>query len=174
MTLLSAMKLNATMAFRHMWFNALAGSALVPQPFRWLMWRVGGINVQTMRLFSGVTITGTNLTIGARTFLNHGVYLDAGSGRITIGSDTLVGPQVMILTATHQVVDGRVDHARVSRDVTVGNNVWLGARSVVLPGVTIRDGCVIAAGAVVTRDCEPGGMYAGVPARRIRSLAKAA
>jgi maltose O-acetyltransferase len=52
--------------------------------------------------------------------------------------------------------------------------VWMGARVTVLPGVTVGDGCVIAAGAVVTKDCEPGGVYAGLPARRIRSVAKAA
>jgi hypothetical protein len=106
------MKLSAVMAARHLWFNTVAGSVLAPPPLRWLMWRIGGIDVHTMRLFSGVTVTGSRLSIGARSFLNHGVYLDAGSGRISIGSDTLVGPQVMILTATHNLVDGRVGGRR--------------------------------------------------------------
>jgi maltose O-acetyltransferase len=80
----------------------------------------------------------------------------------------------MILTATHNLVDGRVDHRRASRNVEIGDRVWLGARAMVLPGVTVGDGCVVAAGAVVTRDCEPDGVYAGVPARRIRPVVKAA
>jgi acetyltransferase-like isoleucine patch superfamily enzyme len=170
MTLMSAARLNLKIAIHHLWFNMLAGSALIPQPLRWLMWRAGGIDVASMRIFPGVTVTGEALSIGARSFLNHGVYLDAGSGRILIGHDTLIGPQVMILTATHQLDGGQVDHSRTSRNVIIGNNVWLGARSTILPGVTVGDGCVIAAGAVVTRDCESGGIYAGVPARRIRTL----
>jgi maltose O-acetyltransferase len=54
--------------------------------------------------------------------------------------------------------------------VSVGNGSWLGTGVTVLPGVTIGEGCVIAAGAVVTADCAPDGLYAGVPARRIRDL----
>jgi acetyltransferase-like isoleucine patch superfamily enzyme len=172
--LLSAIWFDARIAGRHLWLNTVAGSVLIPRPVRWMMWRAGGIDTRSMSLFSGVTVTGTGIRIGERSFLNHGVYLDSGSGHITIGDDTLIGPQVMILTATHRMADGQVDHRATNLDVVIGNRVWMGARVTVLPGVTVGDGCVIAAGAVVTKDCEPGGVYAGLPARRIRSVAKAA
>ncbi|WP_447643573.1 acyltransferase [Nocardioides zeae] len=52
----------------------------------------------------------------------------------------------------------------------IGNGAWIGARALILPGVSVSEGCVIAAGAVVNRNTEPHGLYAGVPARRIRDL----
>lgn len=56
------------------------------------------------------------------------------------------------------------------RDVRIGMGTWIGAGAVVLPGVTIGPGCVVAAGAVVVRHCEPNGLYAGVPARRVKEI----
>ncbi len=52
----------------------------------------------------------------------------------------------------------------------IGEGAWVGAGAMLLPGVTIGPGCVIAAGAVVSSDCEPDGLYGGVPAERIRYL----
>jgi acetyltransferase-like isoleucine patch superfamily enzyme len=54
--------------------------------------------------------------------------------------------------------------------IVVGDGAWIGARSVVLPGITVGPGAVVAAGSVVTTDCEPDGLYAGVPAVRKREL----
>jgi len=59
---------------------------------------------------------------------------------------------------------------RVDRPIRIGDGTWIATRAVVLAGVTIGRGCVIAAGAVVTRDCEPHGLYAGAPAARRRDL----
>lgn len=56
----------------------------------------------------------------------------------------------------------------VAGQVSIGDSCWLGARATILPGVTIGEGTIIGAGAVVTEDCKPGAVYAGVPARRIR------
>jgi len=56
------------------------------------------------------------------------------------------------------------------KPVAVGNGCWIGARVMVMPGVSVGDGCVVAAGAIVTKDCEPHGLYAGVPAQRVRDL----
>jgi len=58
----------------------------------------------------------------------------------------------------------------VGGPIVVGDGSWIGTRATVLAGVTVGDGCVIAAGAVVTDDCEPDGLYVGVPARRVRDL----
>ena len=77
----------------------------------------------------------------------------------------------MLTTSHHEIgpPERRSGTAR-PRSIVIERGVWLGARVLVLPGVTVGPGCVIAAGAVVNRDCAPHGLYAGVPARRIREL----
>ncbi|WJH37282.1 hypothetical protein N6H14_05985 [Paenibacillus sp. CC-CFT747] len=61
--------------------------------------------------------------------------------------------------------------APIGLPIVIGDGVWIGTRATVLPGVRIGDGSVIAAGAVVTKDCAPHGIYAGTPARRVKELA---
>ncbi|WP_275694449.1 DapH/DapD/GlmU-related protein [Nocardioides sp. CFH 31398] len=170
-----ALRLDGAIAVRHVVLTLLAGSALVPRPVRWAVYRLVGLDVRTPNIFSGTRITGTDLSIGRGTFLNHDCYLDVARGRIAIGERCHLGPQVMILTATHDR-DGAGGAASASRYLTtvVGDRVWLGARATVLPGVRIGDGCVVAAGAVVAADCDPGGVYGGVPARRLREVGDAA
>jgi len=109
-----------------------------------------------------------NISIGSASGLNYGCWFE-GDGEIEIGADCLIGPHVMILTSIHDVgAHGQVARETSHRPVRIGRGCWLGARAIVLPGVTIGAGAIIAAGAVVTNDCEPGGLYGGVPAKRIR------
>ena len=93
--------------------------------------------------------------IGARTFANWGlICLDVG--RITIGDDVQIGPNVQLLTATHPIEpEPRRAKWEGSRPITIGNNVWLGGGVIVCPGVTIGENTVVGAGAVVTRDLPP-------------------
>lgn len=166
---MGVLRLDLSMALRHLLLNVVAGSAFVPRPLRYVAYRAAGLDVRTMNVFSGTRITGTDVHIGTGTFVNHECYLDAARGRIEIGSDCHLGPQVMVLTATHDVGDdGSVARDSDYRVTRIGDRVWLGARATVLPGATIESGCVIAAGAVVTGRCLPDGVYAGVPARRVR------
>ncbi|WP_121255793.1 acyltransferase [Nocardioides ferulae] len=166
-----AARLDLGIAVRHLLLGRLAGSALLPRPLRWAVYRACGLEVRTANVFSGTRITGTDVRIGARTFLNHECYLDAARGRIEIGEDCHLGPQVMVLTATHDLASGVADRAAAYRITRIGDRVWLGARATVLPGAVVGSDCVVAAGAVVTGRCEPGGLYAGVPATRVRDLA---
>ncbi|HSV40644.1 MAG TPA: acyltransferase [Nocardioidaceae bacterium] len=166
-----ALRLDLTIAVRHLFLNALAGSALVPRPLRWLLYRAARLDVRTINVFSGARITGSDLSIGKGTFINHEAYLDAAGGRIVIGEHCHLGPQVTILTASHELdTRGGASKDSFFTTTTIGDKVWLGARALVLPGAVVESGCVIAAGAVVTGRCEPGGVYAGVPARRIRDV----
>ena len=76
-----------------------------------------------------------------------------------------------VVTGSHQLGDRRRRAGPpLPRPVRIGSGCWLGARVIVLPGVTIGPGCIIAAGAVVAQDCAADGLYAGVPARRLRDL----
>ncbi len=108
--------------------------------------------------------------IGARTFANWGlIALDVG--RITIGDDVQIGPNVQLLTATHPIEpEPRRAKWEGSRPITIGNNVWLGGGVIVCPGVTIGDNTVVGAGAVVVRDLPPNVVAVGNPARVIRKL----
>jgi acetyltransferase-like isoleucine patch superfamily enzyme len=110
------------------------------------------------------------VSVGARTWINHGCHFEAVAP-IEIGSDCGLSLYVTVLTSTHEVGTHQNRMGRWGvQPVKIGDGSWLGARVTVLPGVTIGDGCIIAAGALVKDDCEPDGLYAGVPARRIRDL----
>lgn len=113
---------------------------------------------------------GWNIHLGDRSFINYNLTaLDVG--RITIGDDCLIGPNVQFLTPTHPVAPGpRRDKVEGSAPITLGDNVWLGGGVIVCPGVTIGDDSVIGAGSVVTRDIPAGVIAVGNPARVLRSL----
>ncbi|MEU9794520.1 sugar O-acetyltransferase [Streptomyces sparsogenes] len=113
---------------------------------------------------------GSNITIGARTFVNyHLTALDVAA--ITIGEDCQIGPNVQLLTPTHPLEpQPRRDRLEAAKPIAIGDNVWLGASAIVLPGVTVGDNSVIGAGAVVTRDVPANVVAVGSPARPVRDL----
>jgi maltose O-acetyltransferase len=108
--------------------------------------------------------------IGARTFANWGlIALDVG--KITIGDDVQIGPNVQLLTATHPVEpEPRRAKWEGSRPITIENNVWLGGGVIVCPGVTIGENTVVGAGAVVVRDLPANVVAVGNPARIVRQI----
>ncbi|PZF13066.1 DapH/DapD/GlmU-related protein [Curtobacterium sp. MCLR17_034] len=118
-----------------------------------------------------VTIAGrATLSVGARTFLNEGIYLDL-SDQIVIGEDCAIGHEVLFTTATHRLGKStRRAGESVIHPIVVGDGTWVGSRATILPGVRIGSGCVVGAGAVVTSDIPNDSIYAGVPARLIRPL----
>lgn len=107
------------------------------------------------------------LVLGDDVFLNSGVNLYAARS-VVIGSRCHLGDGVAVAdTAHHEVEPG----AGVPvRDVVIGDDVWLARNALVLPGVRIGDGSVVAAGAVVTADVPPRTLVAGVPAKPVRNL----
>lgn len=123
----------------------------------------------------GISIVGIGrcqdrLTVGKRGWINAGCYFDV-SERITVGDDVAIGQQVLFLTTSHAVGGPlRRAGALINAPIRVGNGCWIGARSVILPGVTMGPGAIVAAGAVVTEDVAPNTLVGGVPARLIRAL----
>ncbi len=113
---------------------------------------------------------GYQIHIGKRTFANFGlVALDVG--RISLGDDVQIGPNVQLLTPTHPLEpEPRRAKWEGSRPITIGDNVWLGGGVIVCPGVTIGPNTVVGAGAVVTRDLPPKVIADGTPARVIREV----
>ena len=106
---------------------------------------------------------GRNVSIGSRCHL----WAGPASGRIVIGDDCLFGPEVMITAADYRFNDGSpVTRQRMDEgDIIIGRDVWLGARVIVLSGVTIGDGAIVGAGAVVTKSVTAGAIVVGQPAR---------
>lgn len=113
---------------------------------------------------------GARLEIGDRTFVNFGTSISAHES-VRIGPDCHIGPHCMIMdNAFHHLDPARRNETPPSQPVTLESTVWLGARVLVLPGVTIGEGSVVGAGSVVTRDIPPGVLAAGMPARVLREL----
>lgn len=151
--------------------NGLAASPLVPKRVRSWCYRSYGMTLRTKAIEPGAFFTGNRIEIGRGTYVNANCFFESTSAPIVIGDDCALGMGVMIVTSAHEI--GAPEHRAGPLErlpVTIERGAWLGARVTVLPGVTIGTGCVIAAGATVTRDSEPHGLYGGVPAVRIRDL----
>jgi maltose O-acetyltransferase len=107
---------------------------------------------------------GTNVQIGIACHLNAG-------GGIDIGDNTLIGPRVSIWSQNHIYASADLPICRQGyeyKPVNIEEDVWIGCGAIILPGVRLRRGCVIGAGAVVTHSTEPFTVYAGVPAQAIK------
>lgn len=111
------------------------------------------------------------ITIGAGTHIGEHSVVWAGntSGRITFGAKALLGPNVTVTASNYGIDRGTpvMDQPKIEKDIVIGDDVWLGANVVVLAGVRIGDGAIVAAGAVVTKDLPADCIAGGVPARVI-------
>jgi len=88
-----------------------------------------------------------------------------GNGGVRVGRRTMIGSHVAITSITHDYRDPEMWRTQVLKPVDVGEDVWIGAHAVILPGVTVGNGAVIAAGSIVLQDVPAGSIVAGVPAR---------
>lgn len=112
---------------------------------------------------------GDECHIGERSSL----WAGDSSGRIKVGNYVSFAPDVFVTASDYSFEKGVPfrKQTKRDRDVTIGNDVWLGTKVVVTAGVTIGDGCIIGAGAVVTKDIPPNSIAGGVPAKVIRERA---
>jgi acetyltransferase-like isoleucine patch superfamily enzyme len=133
---------------------------------RFCLGRVFGASIgRGVVLYSGFEIRSPGqLKIGANTVIGHRATLDARGG-LTIGERVNLSTEVMIWTAQHDTRDP--GFRAVFEPVRIGDYAWLGPRCILLPGVTVGEGAVVGAGAVVTKDVEPYTVVGGVPARKV-------
>lgn len=122
------------------------------------------VNIEKFAMFSPEVSVGDNSGIGIKCELY---------GPVTIGNDVMIGPEVVVYTSGHRFdsldVPMRLQGFTDKRPVEIGNDVWIGRRAIIMPGVKIGDGCVIGAGAVVTKDIPPYSVAGGVPAKVVKS-----
>jgi acetyltransferase-like isoleucine patch superfamily enzyme len=106
---------------------------------------------------------GANFRLGSRGVL----WAGPAEGRIVIGDDVMFGPDVLVTAAGYRYDDGRpvTDQAMDEADVVIGDDVWIGAKSVILPGARIGEGAIIGAAAVVRGEIPPFSVAVGAPAR---------
>ncbi len=134
--------------------------------------RLAGYKVARNSCFwAGANLRSKRLVVGGNVFVNVGFFFD-GFDTLTIGDNVRIGQYVKIITATHEIgpPQQRGTHETIGKPVHIENGSWIGSCAIILPGVTIASGCVIAAGSVVTKSTEPDGLYAGNPARLLRLL----
>lgn len=109
-------------------------------------------------------VTGNRITIGDNTVINRFAYLD-GRVPLYIGNNVNISHYTLIQTLTHDPQNP--DFICLEKPVAIMDHAWIGARAIIMPGVTVGEGSVVAAGAVVSKDVPPYTIVAGIPARKI-------
>ncbi len=113
---------------------------------------------------------GHHVHFGSNIYANFELTL-VDDGEIFVGDCVLFGPHVTVATANHPVnPELRAKSYQYNKDVHIGRNVWIGANTVIVPGVTIGENCVIGAGSVVTKDIPPNTVAVGTPCRVLREI----
>ena len=126
------------------------------------------IELSTIVFVPFYTNFGQFITIGKNVFINHAcTFLDMGG--ITIEDNVLIGPKVNLITENHPL-NPNDRKSLICKPIVIKRNAWIGAAATVLPGVTIGENSVVAAGAVVTGDVLPNTIVGGVPAKFIKNI----
>lgn len=136
-------------------------------------WRAVGLQLgKNSTLHTGVRVYDPrNIRVGEGTIIGYRTFLD-GRDKLVIGNHTDIASEVMIYNAEHDLSSD--DFHAIEAPVKIGDYVFIGPRAIILPGLTIGDRAVVAAGAVVTKDVKSGMIVGGVPAKPIseRKLSK--
>lgn len=156
--------------FRTLVINNFGAWILIPLRLRYVLLKVWGAKVFSSNISHSCYFKSNRIRVGKNSFINSNCYFD-NDDEVEIGENCAVAMFVKFITSTHEHGDQK---QRAGKPICIGikveAGVWIGANSTILPGVRIGSGCIIASGAVVTKSCEPNGLYGGVPAKRIRDI----
>ena len=130
-----------------------------------LRWYLGAMGTGTFVQLRCRFLNGRKVKLGRNNVINFGCLLDGRRFEIRTGSNVSIGPEASILTLGHDPQSPTFEDR--GGDVVIGDRAWIGYRAIILPGVTIGEGAVVAAGAVVSRDVPDYTIVAGVPARPV-------
>ena len=134
--------------------------------FRLILFKLAGVKIgQGSRIHIGARFfQPKNISIGQGSIIGDHATLD-GRAKLSIGSHVDIASQVMIYNAQHDIHSPHFDS--VEKEVTIKDYCLIGPRAIILPGVTINKGAIVAAGAVVTKDVDEKSIVAGIPAKPI-------
>jgi acetyltransferase-like isoleucine patch superfamily enzyme len=115
--------------------------------------------------FSGLS----NISVGDNVVINAFTHF-WGQGGITIGDNCMIASHCAITSLTHNTKTELFNQENIAKPVTIGNNVWIGAHAMILPGVTIGDNVIIGAGSLVNKNIPSNGVYVGSPVKKLNDL----
>lgn len=137
-----------------------------------LLYRYAGLEIHpSARIVSSARFWGEGrISVGADTFIGHDVLVLAGQAAVSIGSCVDIGPRVTIVNGTHEIDMENLHSAGrgYSLDIVIGDGVWIGAGSTIIAGCRIGAKSIIAAGSVVTADIPAEVISVGVPCRPVK------
>lgn len=139
--------------------------------YKLLGYKIGKGSMIHQQCFCGVGNGGKGkLILGDNSYINYRCFLDLGDD-IIIGKNVAVAFECTFINSSHEMGDEnqRAGKGKASK-IIIEDGCWIGARTVIMPGVTIRKGCVIGSDSLVLSDTEQNGLYVGHPAKRIKDL----
>lgn len=154
--------------------NIIQKSFFINSKIRRHILKISGCDISSSAILAGNIFIGSNkIKIHENVFINMSCFFD-GSAMIEVHSFARIGPFVKIITGTHEIQNNEIrinpSDKVICKPVVIGHGCWIGAGSIIGPGVHLADGCVVAMGSIVNKSTKKNGLYAGVPARRIKDL----
>lgn len=153
----------------NLYFNSFCAANIFPEMIRPVLYKWGGVKIgKNVRICSHCFKGGGQLSIGSNSFINYNVFFD---GKVTINDNCNIAYNVTFINSNHEIGTAqRRAGKNYYTEIEVGSGTWIGANSVILPGVKIGEGVIIGAGSVVTKDCDCNAIYSGNPAKMLRRL----
>ena len=144
-------------------------NAVNPEEITKILSRILDKELQSVAVFTPLYINyGKHITIGKNVFINFDCTFLALGG-ITIEDDVLIGPKVSLITENHPL-NPEERKGLTGKPILIKKNAWIGANATILPGVTIGENAVVAAGAVVSKDVPDNTIVGGIPAKFIKNV----
>lgn len=156
---------------KNLFYNKIVNSHIIPIKLCTILLNIAHHNIQgRMKAGCFLGYGKGKLALGQRSSINYNCFLDLGND-IIIDNDCEIAYQVTFINSTHEIGNAghRAGHS-ISGPIHIKKGCWIGANSIIMPGIVINEGCIIGAGSIVTKNCEANGIYIGQPAIRIKDL----
>lgn len=158
--------------FENILINKILESSFINRYIRYYLLKIFKIKIEGPGIASNCVFKGIKkFSLGKNSYINNECFFDSQNSEIIIGNNCAIGWRSMLITTNHIYLQSKRRAGKIyGKDIIIEDGVWIGAHVLVLPGVRIRAGCVIAAGSVVTKNCTANSLYAGNPAKFIKYL----